>query len=733
MPNLSDTGDVSAEIEQILSGSSSKIAFRALCAAIGRASNHEDLVSHCDQRLAAWPAEMREAPWSWVAALDAGFSAPAWPLVKSLAPTSRRPIGADDLEFPDPRSHPEIRGVTHLDLGEYARGQLASLVDSLDHWDNVRAIRIGGLRNETDGEALAALADSAAITRLESLDLDIDGYSIFRPTPGPAWRLRHAGLRVGDLIHVMGCGLVPDLCSVDVCIGSVEEAHELAECTELDRLERLTIRFRCGRNGTFPRSGPYLGNVIEEDDDACHVFFTRANLTSLRSLEITGASGEAGREGLGARGVGAILASGVLRQLTELDVVASPFGDAVVAHLVAGVDPDRIEKLTLADVFATDLTAAAFAEVGAFPRLSHLDLSCNRLREQGAQQLAVDVAMPALEHLDLSGKRAYSPYYDSPDVQPIGDDGATAWAESPNATRLKHLDLSATGLGPDGLVDLMRSDRLQQLAVLDLSHNPMGLWSASFDDAPLWRTLHTLDLTECGLDTSDIAELVSTPAAPQLRSISLAYNSVGSGGARKLAFWPLLPQLWELNLHDNIIDDGGLIALATSRGAQRLLELDLDQDCWNARVREYDYNTRTPAELLDPAAFPSLDSIRLGLIDEYHDVRHTAGLPAHLIDDATSAPTPWPVLVAFVTHLSSKQLWIRSDPGADDDGLETHDFFRDVARFHRKRNDRDFRSNRFTRHDASLAQARDYARQMIDGDTVAAPTTSGGTIHRIGT
>ncbi|XVV02256.1 hypothetical protein ACQPW3_33540 [Actinosynnema sp. CA-248983] len=78
----------------------------------------------------------------------------------------------------------------------------------------------------------------------------------------------------------------------------------------------------------------------------------------------------------------------------------------------------------------------------------------------------MEVRLPALTHLHLNGGDSISPYYGRPDMQPLGDDGARAWADSENATDLQHLDLMATGLGMDGLAALMRSERLGALETL---------------------------------------------------------------------------------------------------------------------------------------------------------------------------------------------------------------------------------------------------------------------------
>ncbi|MFB6933841.1 hypothetical protein [Streptomyces chartreusis] len=697
--------DFDAEIEQVLDGPPSRLAFRAVCAAVLRAGCPERLVSRCEERLASWPDEVREASWSWLAALKAGHSKPTWRLVRALAPQSAR-NGTVDPVLPDPRSCAEVRGITRLDLGWYASEQLEVLAATLDHWEDLRSVRIGGLTG-SDGELVARIAGHDALTRLESLSLvgvDEDMWHFkkppFSPPEGRTWQLRHVGLRAPDLVQLLRSGQVPNLRSVDVLVCSAQEALDLAARPELARLDRLAIGFRCGRNGRQPLWKPYFGNVIDEDDDAAEAFFARAELTGLRSLVVRGTPMGLGREGLGERGVDAIVTGGALRQLTELTLELLPVGDAAIARVLEGIDAERIEKLALTDLVATDRTAAALAAAGVLPRLRHLDLSRNRLGAEGARQSAAGVRLPALEHLDLSGRESGSPYYARPDIQPVGDAAAEAWACSDNAAKLTHLRLAATGLTSDGLAALMKSERLPELGTLDVACNPVGSWPTALRDAPVWRTVRSVNLADCGLGDADVRSLASVVSAPRLHSVSLAYNSVGSQGARALAAWALLPQLWELDLHDNVIGDDGLTDLATSRAAQRLLELDLEQDCWNPRARAD--SKPLPAEIVDPASFPSLDAIFLGMVDEYHGSRYSCGFPTRVREEIVSAPGTRPELIGFLTHLEDDGFEDAEDEAGPDEDSDL--------------DDHDFRTERAARHAELFDEARDFARRMIEGD-----------------
>ncbi|MFA1544672.1 hypothetical protein [Actinomadura chokoriensis] len=265
-----------AEVERILDGPPSRLAFRALCAALARAGGPQALVSFCAERLASWPDPVREAPWSWLAALDAGHSKPGWPLVRSLALGSAR-CGLRDAALPDPRRHPEVRGVTHLDLGWFADEQLTALVETMDQWDGLRSIQIGHL-TDMEEELVAKLAAAPAVARLESLsllsvheDMWHFGKPSFRPATGRPWRLRHAGLRAPDLVHLMRSGLVPELRSAEVLVCDTGEAQELAGCEELARLDRLAIGFRCGTlptevvdQASFPSLDAMFLGIVDE-------------------------------------------------------------------------------------------------------------------------------------------------------------------------------------------------------------------------------------------------------------------------------------------------------------------------------------------------------------------------------------------------------------------------------------------------------------------------------------
>lgn len=672
------------EVERALRGTPTRLAFRALCAAVTRAGAQPELLAWCEEQLSAWPDETRQAPWSWLAALESGFTKPVWRLVRSLDLRGDH-NGLRKLSLPDPRVRAEVRAVSHLQLGWYDHEQAAALAENAEHWEHLRSAEFSGLM-EFDAAALARFAAGEAVTRLESLvavraweslwHFEIPPILIDRPT-----RLRHAGLRAPDLIHLLRNDLAPDLTSAEVLVASLEEARELAACPQLAALDRLAIGFRCGRDGKSPLWRSFFGNVIEADDVACEEFFSLAKLTNLRSLTVHGTSMGMGREGLGARGVEAIAGSGVVERLSELTLRTLPIGDEAIARVLGAVDPATVEKIVLADLVATDRAADAVA--ADYPRLRYLDLSKNKFGAEGVRKLLA-ARLPALEHLDLSGGSGGSPHYSRGDMQPIGDAGAQTVARS--CLALKTLDLSATGLTSAGLSAVLELP----LETLVVSGNPLG-GLTSAPDAAAWRTLRTWHLDDCALGDADLSSLPAS--APLLDSLSLSYNNIGSNGARALAEWPVLPQLWELGLHDNVIGDDGLVDLARSRAAQRLLELDLEQDVWTANHRRN--SASLPAEVVAVESFPNLDAMFLGVIDGYHGSRSSCGFPVERHEELIR--TGRPELVAFLEHVEPHDLLPDENPDPDPPS-------------------EDFRAGRAEKYAKDFAEAEEFADRMRSDD-----------------
>src|SRR5262245_53598531 len=275
-------------------------------------------------------------------------------------------------------------------------------------------------------------------------------------------------LRSIDLVAIWAASDLPQLRSVAVFIRSVEEARALAARPERSRLSSLSIAFRCGFNGSAPFE-PFLGNVIEADEEAADVFFRHARLDRLETLALIGyRAGYWGREGLGRGGLRALIASGLLQRLKHLRLQLLPLGDEGVASLAPALGK-QLETLELVDVYCKRDGAAALIASPCLSSLRRLDLSANRIDAERFVRMA-SVPMPPLQSLDLSGPPA-NPYYGNIGQQPVLDTGAAAWANSASAEGLKELRLSNCHLTDEALTAIFRSSRLRSLEKLDLSHS----------------------------------------------------------------------------------------------------------------------------------------------------------------------------------------------------------------------------------------------------------------------
>jgi hypothetical protein len=476
-------------------------------------------------------------------------------------------------------------------------------------------------------------------------------------------------------------------------IRSIEEARTLAARPELARLTSLSIAFRCGFSGGSPFE-PFLGNVIEADEAAADAFFRHARLDRLEKLALFGYSmGSWGREGMGRLGLDALIASGLLLHLKHLRLQLLPLGDRGVAALAPALG-NQLETLELINLYCKGAGAAALIDSPCLPSLRHLDLSANRIDAEQFVRMA-GVRMPHLESLDLSGPPV-NPYYWGIGQQPLLDAGAAAWANSASAERLKQLRLANCHLTDEALTAVFQSARLRHLELLDLSHNSFtaAAIARAVVGSPLWQTLRDLALNHCRLDNAALEALARVQHAPALRSLHLAYNSIGPKGAVALANWPVLARVWHLDLHDNLIGDDGLIALAGSPYLGRLLELDLEQDCWNTRA--FTFSDRAARSLAATRSLPRLDGLFSGCVDEYHGTAYSPGFTKDGLRTLRAAPGMRPAFRACCGDFSGVSEY--HERAEFDEGAELAD--------------NDFRGLPFTLYDREAETGEHRTRQL---------------------
>jgi Ran GTPase-activating protein (RanGAP) involved in mRNA processing and transport len=607
----------------------SALAFRALVALLDTwsAEDQAAAIEYADKLLSKWPDAVRLAPWSWCKAASKGAVLPTWPLVRALQLTPNH-LSKGTVDLARLARHAKLEHITELEIPFYSDFQELSFL--YHHPETFPALKKLRAADKYDDGEVRALAHSPLWRTLETFEIEYltdslvhrkDASRIVPQLDRPS-RIRHLTLRPPDLIAVWDANRLPKLRSASVFIRSIKEARALAARAELSQLTSLSIAFRCGFSGSSPFE-PFLGNIIEADEAAANAFFHKARLDRLEKLAIVGYSmGYWGREGLGRHGLKALIASDLLQRLKHLRLELLPLGDKGVAALAPALGK-QLQTLELVNVYCKGDGAAALIDSPCLSSLRHLDLSANRIDAEHVVRMA-DVAMPHLQSLDLSGP-SINPYYWNIGQQPLLDKGAAAWANSKNAKHLKRLRLQNCYLTDEALTAIFQSSRLRNLEQLDLSHNSFtaSAIAQAAVGSPLWQTLKELGLNNCRLDNAAMEGLSRVDHAPALRSLQLDYNSIGPKGAAALARWSVLANVWHLELHDNVIGDEGLIALAKSPNLSRLLELDLEQDCWNSRT--FTFNNDAVRALAASRSLLRLDSLFSGCVDEYHGTAYSPG------------------------------------------------------------------------------------------------------------
>jgi hypothetical protein len=130
----------------------------------------------------------------------------------------------------------------------------------------------------------------------------------------------------------------------------------------------------------------------------------------------------------GNRGLGALLASPHLSQLTHLSITHCDIGDDGVEILAKASTLPSLRHLKLSSLMLGPMAAASLSGSSRLRNVTHLDLSSNLIGDLGARALASGTHLCQLRSLDLSRNH-------------ITDRGARALAASHSLGRLEHLEL----------------------------------------------------------------------------------------------------------------------------------------------------------------------------------------------------------------------------------------------------------------------------------------------------
>jgi uncharacterized protein (TIGR02996 family) len=310
---------------------------------------------------------------------------------------------------------------------------------------------------------------------------------------------------------------------------------------------------------------------LEEQGDADRAAFIRAQVERARLAEDDPRQEDlAGREGeLLARRGAEWLAElpGPLRRDAEFRRGFVARLRCTAGEFLAGL-PALARSVPLEELALTGLEAGPaegtrearrLARLPAFPSLSALDLSGNRLGPQHFLMLPYAARLPRLTRLDLSRTG-------------LGDAGVRFLAGVSLLGRLTALRLRGNGVTDAGVAALARSPFLSRLRLLDLDDNAVANVGAAALAASLsLGRLRALSLRSNSVGDAGATALAASPRLPSLAALDLAFNRIGQEGALALAQSPHLSRLESLHLSGNRLGELARLALSGRRLGQVFL------------------------------------------------------------------------------------------------------------------------------------------------------------------
>lgn len=355
----------------------------------------------------------------------------------------------DDQDLDDPTLDALL---AHEPITHFFMRRIDTFPDAVVQWKHLPRVREASFSG--GGDKVKALLRSPLLTGLHVLEpsgLDEEDVALITSDP------RFAGLRrLGIGYSELGDGAV-EMVAQSRTLSRLTAFDYSGNRTTIAALEavaasslasRLTfIGLRQYDWGEAPRVGSRAAELLacfqclqgidlhgqRIGDEGAENLARSSKLADLKLVQL-------GQNGLGLRGVTAILSSPYLTKVEELDLSNNrPGGDWITALASAG--PRRLRKLTLED---------------------------NQLDGQAALLLADAAALHGVRELSLRGN-------------PIGNQGAVALAGSPHLTQLRNLGLGSCDIGDEGAIALAESvtlGRLEGFGGLGLSHNRYGQQAA---------------------------------------------------------------------------------------------------------------------------------------------------------------------------------------------------------------------------------------------------------------
>ena len=300
--------------------------------------------------------------------------------------------------------------------------------------------------------------------------------------------------------------------------------------------------------------------------------------------------------------LGSVQASKVLNQVTVLKVYASPIAHGFLETFSKTDRLSHLRELHLGDDFTPyskeerridlgdllgDSDVICFAQSGAFPELTHLDLSNHMVGNIGVSALANSSMLCNLQVLDLSDN-------------PIGDEGISALAKSNTLNSIHTLGLRGIKIRPKFLPELastfpslraislqcsklglrgfreLAKGNCQNLQHLYLGGNKCGAKPITeFLTTSSSENITTLDLRACRIKGEDLHRILDAKEFANLENLFLDKNSLGEAGAKTIASSEACQRLKLLSLSQTKLNEQAIQALASSPNLSQLASLDL--------------------------------------------------------------------------------------------------------------------------------------------------------------
>jgi uncharacterized protein (TIGR02996 family) len=197
-----------------------------------------------------------------------------------------------------------------------------------------------------------------------------------------------------------------------------------------------------------------------------------------------------------------------LRRLRRLDLTGNPLRDSGVRAL-AEADLDALTDLNLGDCQCGSPGIRALLECGLLGRLSGLHLNNNFLGDATARLLVEAEALDSLNRLSLGSN--------------LTDNGLTFLANSPASGSWRELTVHGSSFTPGGLLALLRSKEMNNLARLHVFGMQLHLGHLpNFNRQPFASRLRELRLVPGSTDSmgpvsrQSVVNILSSPWLPRL-------------------------------------------------------------------------------------------------------------------------------------------------------------------------------------------------------------------------